>query len=105
MRCPLVFAAVIAALSTPAFAQLRIASFNTSNSATATAGPRVGMGTILSSIGSTISDDPTLPGNTGIIKPLDVLLLQESKSSALTAVGYANLLNQTYGTTSFSAGT
>src|SRR4051812_1043734 len=95
----------VVAIASPVFAQLRIVSFNTSNSATATAGPRVGMGTILSAIGSSISDDPTLPGNTGIVKPLDVLLLQESRSSALTAVGYANLLNTTYGTTSFSAGT
>lgn len=95
----------LATIASSAFGQLRIVSFNTSNSATATAGPRVGMGTILSSIGSMISDDPTMPGNTGIAKPLDVLLLQESRSSALTGTGYANLLNQTYGTTSFSAGT
>jgi hypothetical protein len=44
-------------------------------------------------------------GNTGIIMPLDALLLQESRSSALTAMSSANLLNTTYGTATFSAGT
>ena len=86
-------------------AQLRVVSLNSSNSSSASATPRAGMQTILNSIGTTVSDDPTLAGNTGIAKPLDVLLLQEYNAPGTTGAGYANLLNSMYGTTSFAYGT
>jgi hypothetical protein len=38
---------------------------------------------ILSAIGSTVSDDPTLPGDTGIAKPLDVQTLHAGQSAPL----------------------
>jgi hypothetical protein len=69
---------VLCALASVTCAQLRIVSVNASNRATVTSGPRLGMGTILSAIGSTVSDDPTISGNSGIAKPIDVLCLQEA---------------------------
>src|SRR5215212_2356195 len=98
-------AIAVASFASVASAQLRVVSFNTSNSASATAGPRAGMSTILSAIGSSISDDPTMPGNTGIFKPIDVLCLQEYGGPTKTGAPFAALLNQMYGTTSFSYGT
>ncbi|MGH7179412.1 MAG: hypothetical protein ACREJC_18695 [Tepidisphaeraceae bacterium] len=77
---------------------------NGSNSGSATAGPRSGMGTILSGIGSTVSDDPTLPGNSGIAKRIDILCLQECNASGTTGAQYAALLNQTYGTNVYTYG-
>jgi endonuclease/exonuclease/phosphatase family metal-dependent hydrolase len=88
-----------------AHAQLRIVTLNGANSGSATAGPRAGMGSILSAIGSTVSDDPTLTGNTGIAKPIDVLCLQEARSAATTGAGYAQLLNQLYSTNTYKFGT
>jgi hypothetical protein len=98
-------AIAVVSFASVASAQLRVVSFNTSNSASATAGPRAGMSTILSAIGSSISDDPTMPGNTGIFKPIDVLCLQEYGGPTKTGAPFAALLNQMYGTTSFSYGT
>lgn len=92
-------------LVAPVCAQLRIVSLNASNSGSTNSGPRTGMQTILSAIGSSVSDDPTMPGNTGIAKPIDVLCLQEFRSPATTGAAYAALFNQMYGTTSFSFGT
>ncbi len=89
---------------TPAKAQLRVVSFNTSNSSSSSAGPREGMGTILRAIGEAVSDDPTLPGDSGIVRPIDVLLLQESRAG-MTAPAYAMLLNQIHNTTRYAAGT
>src|SRR3954463_10755898 len=100
-----VFLFTLSGLCPTAFAQLRMVSVNASNSGSATADPRAGMQTILSAIGSSVSDDPTLPGNTGIAKPLDVLCLQEFNAPNTTGAQYAALLNSTYGTTSFSYGT
>jgi len=88
-----------------AHAQLRIVTLNGANSGSATAGPRVGMGSILGAIGATVSDDPTLAGNTGIAKPIDVLCLQEARSAATTGAGYAQLLNQLYNTNTYKFGT
>ncbi len=95
----------VAILAVPVFGQLRIVSINASNAEPAVASPRAGMNTILGAIGTTISDDPTTPGNTGIAKPIDVLCLQEWHTAATTGAGYANLLNSMYGTTTFSHGT
>ncbi|MFT3784773.1 MAG: hypothetical protein QM770_01225 [Tepidisphaeraceae bacterium] len=89
----------------PALAQLRIVSLNAANSGSSTSGPRAGMDTILQAIGSTVSDDPTLPGSTGIAKPISVLCLQESRGSATTATSYAALLNSLYSTNRYRAGT
>lgn len=95
MRIGICAAAIVAA-STTALGQLRIVSMNASNSSAATANPRAAMSAILSSIGDAVSDDPTLPGNTGIAKPIDILCLQEANSYQTTGVGYANLLMQLY---------
>jgi hypothetical protein len=100
-----VAAIACAALASTAHVQLRIVSMNASNSGSGTAGPRAGMQTILSAIGSSVSDDPTDSGNTGIAKPLDVLCLQEVNAPSTTCAQYAALLNSMYGTTSFSYGT
>ncbi len=99
--------AVVILLSLPALSwgQLRVVSLNASNSGSATSGPRPGMDTILSAIGSTVSDDPTVPGNTGIIKAIDVLCLQEARSAATTGAAYAALLNQLYSTNRYQFGT
>lgn len=96
---------ILVSLPALASAQLRVVSLNASNSATATSGPRAGMNTILSAIGSTVSDDPTLPGASGIVRPIDVLCLQESKSAATTGASYAALLNQLYSTNRYAFGT
>lgn len=85
--------------------ELRVVSLNASNAGSQTAGPRAGMDLILSAVGSAVSDDPLLPGNSGVARPIDILCLQESRSSALTAVPYANLLNTIYGTDRYAAGT
>src|SRR4051812_32751027 len=106
---PYLHAAVAASIGlitgSPGLAQLRIVTMNASNSSTTNSGPRTGMNLILSAIGSTVSDDPTLPGNTGIAKPLDVMCLQECHLNGTTPGQYASLLNSMYGTTTFSAGT
>ena len=54
------------------------------------------MTNILTAIGSSVSDDPTTAGNTGIIKPIDILCLQESDGWFTTGQSYANLLNSIY---------
>lgn len=93
-------------LVNPIFAQqLRVVTMNASNTGSATAAPRAGMEAVLSAIGSTVSDDPTIPGVSGVVRAVDVLCLQESRSSLETAVPYANLLNQIYGTSRYAAGT
>lgn len=96
-RRKLFFSAVVCC-STIASAQLRVVSFNTSNSSSATSGPRVGMDVILRALGDTVSDDPTTPGNSGIAKPIDLLCLQESHGAATTGASYAALLNNIYNT-------
>ena len=48
------------------------------------------MTNILTAIGSSVSDDPTTAGNTGIIKPIDILCLQESDGWATTGQSYAS---------------
>lgn len=89
----------------PAWAELRIVSMNASNVGSATSGPRPGMDSILSAIGSAESDDPTMPGTSGITRPIDVLLLQEARNNATTAASYAALLNSIHSTGVYSAGT
>jgi hypothetical protein len=84
-------AATFVAAGDASWAQLRIVSFNTANAGVAT--PRTGMDLILQAIATTVSDDPNLPGNTGIAKPIDVLAIQESAGWATTGVAYASLLN------------
>src|SRR5437016_2148031 len=97
----LLFAAALATAS-PSFAQLRIVTMNGANSSVP--GPRAGMENILAGIGTAISDDPLIAGNSGISKPIDILCLQESQSAASTAVAYAALLNSHYGTTHYQYG-
>jgi len=64
--------------------QLRIVSLNGSNSdSPSNAEARdPWMSTILGAIGSSVSDDPTTAGNTGIAKPVDILCLQEVYSGS-----------------------
>src|SRR5688572_10146627 len=70
---------------------------NASNADSNPPGPRnPWMTTILSAIGSTVSDDPTIGGNSGIAKPIDVLALQEVDTAATTGGPYAALLNTMY---------
>jgi hypothetical protein len=63
------------------------------------------MNTILQAIGSSVSDDPTLAGNTGIAKPIDVFCLQEANASATTGVAFRNLLNSLYPGSNYQSGT
>jgi endonuclease/exonuclease/phosphatase family metal-dependent hydrolase len=86
---------VFGPLALPARAQLRIVSMNGAN-ADVPAPRTPWMQTILSAIGSTVSDDPTLAGNSGIAKPIDVLALQEVQSAETTCDAYARLLNSIY---------
>ncbi|MBC8109325.1 MAG: hypothetical protein H7Z14_22265 [Anaerolineae bacterium] len=80
---------------------------NATNFTAGTAGPRTGMSTILGSIGTAVLNDPNNLGpTTGIAKPIDILCLQEVyEVNRNTGIGYANLLNTMYGTTTFSYGT
>lgn len=98
-------AIVVLLLAAPAWAQLRIVSMNASNVGSATSGPRLGMESILAALGSTESDDPTIPGASGIVRPIDVLLLQEARSNATTAASYAAMLNSIHSTSVYSVGT
>src|SRR2546428_3438912 len=101
----------LCALVQTASGQLRIVTMNASNADPASNpspsiyAPRTGMGTILSGIGSMVSDDPTLVGSTGIAKPVDVLCLQEVTSASTTCAAYASLLNTLYNTNTYSWGT
>src|SRR5262245_60245564 len=101
MKHALVLASAGVALSitSSALAQLRIVSVNASNATDLgdQSTPRTPwMTTILNAINTTVSDDPTLGGNTGIIKPIDILLLQEITSPGTTSLGYANLMDTLY---------
>jgi hypothetical protein len=101
------FLAAAAVAASPAFAQLRIVTSNASNAADLmdqSTARTPWITTILSSIGSTVSDDPTLAGNTGIAKPIDILCLQESTSPSVTAESYRTLLNSIYSTTHYQRG-
>ncbi|MBC7784627.1 MAG: hypothetical protein H7144_12385 [Burkholderiales bacterium] len=98
-------AVVLSLLPAPAFAQLRVVSLNASNTGASTSAPRADMSSILSAIGAAESDDPLLPGASGITRPIDILCLQESRSSATTGVAYAALMNQIYSTDRYAAGT
>ncbi len=113
-KTPLLFAAAAALSACPALAQLRIVSMNAANTlntdnGTTSVTPRNGtlpgqdqwMTNILTAIGSSVSDDPTMAGNTGIAKPIDALCLEESDGYATTGQGYANLLNQIYNTNTY----
>jgi hypothetical protein len=85
------------ATGTPVMAQLRIVTMNSANSDPSTATPRdPWMQTILTAIGSSVSDDPNMAGNTGIAKPIDILALQEANNATTTSAGFAALLNSIY---------
>lgn len=105
MRRNLILALAVSSVGSAAFAQLRIVTMNASNYQSNIAQPRAGMNTILQYIGSTISDDPRLAGNSGIAKPIDVLALQEVFTPQTTGAGYAALLNSIYGVNTYSYGT
>lgn len=98
-------AAIVLLIASAVSAQLRIVSLNSSNVSSTASGPRAGMDVILSAIGSSISDDPTIAGNTGISKPIDVLCLQEVRTAVTTGASYAALLNQIYNTNVYTYGT
>src|SRR4051812_8794436 len=98
-------AGVALSLTSAAFAQLRIVSLNGAN-ADGVSGPRnPWMNTILTAIGTELSDDPTIAGNSGITKPIDILCLQEVTSASSTALGYKNLLNTIYPGANYQYGT
>ena len=59
------------------------------------------MTNILAAIGSSVSDDPTMAGNTGIAKPIDILCLQESNGFSSTGQSYAAILNSLYPTENY----
>ncbi len=103
MKC--VAACVLLLCAVPTLGQLRIVTLNASNSGSATAGPRAGMETMLTAIGTKVSDDPLLPGDSGIAKPIDILCLQEVNSANTTGAGYTALLNQIYNTNTYAFGT
>ena len=90
-------AAAFAGLASPAIAQLRVVSLNGYNFDPADPLPRSPWAdTILGAIGSSVSDDPFLPGNPGIVKPIDILALQETHSWNTTVAGYRDIMNSLY---------
>jgi len=103
MKCTAV--SVLLFCAVPTLGQLRIVTLNASNAGSATAGPRAGMETILTAIGTKVSDDPLLAGDSGIAKPIDILCLQEVNSASATGAGYAALFNQIYNTNNYAFGT
>src|SRR5688572_4408934 len=99
-RVALAAAAIVGSVSSSAWAQLRVVTLNASNSngntPFAPAPRNPWMQRILTAIGSTVSDDPTIPGTSGITRPIDVLALQEVHSPTGTSQHYALLLNSIY---------
>ncbi|MCI0333058.1 MAG: hypothetical protein L0228_07535, partial [Planctomycetes bacterium] len=86
------FVGLLLALSQPAQAQLRIVSYNT---ATGNVSPgvqtaRAGSDIVLTAIGEESIN--------GIARPIDVLLLQEQFSNAVSTQSFVDLLNGIYGT-------
>lgn len=72
-------------------AQLRVATYNTAG------GPRASLGTVLAALGT---DDVG-----GVVRPLDVLTLQEQTSLASTTQQIVSLLNGLYGPGTYARGT
>src|SRR4051812_2654193 len=102
------FAAAVAAGVAPALAQIRVVTMNASNATDLgdVATPRSPwMNTILTGIGSQVSDDPLIAGNSGIAKPIDILLLQEVTGPTQTTLPYRNLLNSLYPGANYSYST
>jgi endonuclease/exonuclease/phosphatase family metal-dependent hydrolase len=101
----LAFVAALASAAPGALAQLRVVTLNGANTLNSNDGaitPRnPWMSNILSAIGTTVSDDPYITGNTGIAKPIDVLCLQECDGYATTGAAYASLLNSLYPTANY----
>ncbi len=99
------FAAALTCAAAQAVAQLRIVTLNGANTLNSNDGaitPRnPWMSNILSAIGSSVSDDPNIVGNTGIAKPIDILCLQECDGYATTGTAYASLLNSLYPTANY----
>jgi endonuclease/exonuclease/phosphatase family metal-dependent hydrolase len=98
-RAAAILFAAVSAAAPCAFGQLRVVTLNGANTLNTggTTAPRTPwMNTILSAIGSSVSDDPYLTGNSGITRPIDVLALQEVNSAATTVAGYASLMNTLY---------
>jgi hypothetical protein len=90
-------AAAVAATSPAAFGQVRIVSFNGYNGRPEDPLPRSPwIDQVLGAIGSSVSDDPFMAGNTGITKPIDVLFLQEVESAQTTVSAYCNIMNSLY---------
>ncbi|MEM8678122.1 MAG: endonuclease/exonuclease/phosphatase family protein, partial [Planctomycetota bacterium] len=90
---------LLSLLPSAADAQLRIVSYNVANSGQSgsPSTPRAGMDVVLEAIGNEVQQ--------GISKPIDVLLLQESQSSAVTGQAYVNLLNGIYGAGTYARAT
>ena len=90
-RLYMLLAGLALSLPTSGWGQLRIVTYNTATSGQnrAPSTPRAGMDTVLQAIGDEMRQ--------GISKPLDVLLLQEIQSSAVTSQAFVNLLNDIYG--------
>ena len=80
-----------------AFAQIRVVTYNSASSGGSGA-PRTGMSDVLKAMG-----DQTFTG--GFSRPIDVLLIQESLSSASTAQAFVNQMNTLYGTGVYARGT
>ncbi|CAK9090439.1 Uncharacterized protein SCF082_LOCUS52628 [Durusdinium trenchii] len=87
----LVFAAFILSVPQSSFAQLRIATYNTTN------GPRADSGTVFEAMGTEVVN--------GIAKPVDVLILQEQGNVATTTQAFVDLLNGIYGAGTYARGT
>ena len=88
--------AALTVCASPAAAQLRVVSLNTYNNADNPLPRSPWINTILSAIGSSVSNDPFMPGSTGIAKPIDVLALQEVDSADVTVRAYRDLMNAMY---------
>jgi len=95
----------MAATSTSAVAQLRVVSLNGYNDPTHPLPRSPWADTILGAIGSSVSDDQFIPGNSGIVKPIDVLALQEVDSIAVTVAGYRDVMNALYPGANYQYGT
>ena len=86
-------AAAALVLSAPrsASAQLRVVDYNTAGDA------RDGLGNVLAAIGAESAD--------GIVRPIDVLALEEQDSSATTTQAIVSLLNAKYGAGTYARST
>ena len=92
------FAVLIAAVSaaSPAWAQLRIVTYNTNNASSSSSGPRAAVSTVLTAVG-----DQT---RSGFARSADIVLFQEHAAVATSTEAYVDLMNGIYGAGTYARG-